>query len=105
MPDWLKKEKLMKRMLSAILALTLVFSVIAGTAYAGCGKKVTNNGTLNNLDSAKKIIVVGETKLTVTPSTKAVDSDGKTTELANLVGKNVTVISEHSKVDSVTAKN
>jgi len=95
----------MKRMLSVILALTLIFSVIAGTAYAGCGKKVTNNGTLKELDSSKKIIVVGETKLTVTPSTKAVGSDGKTTKLANLVGKNVTVISEHSKVDSVTVKN
>ena len=93
----------MRIILSVILAVVLT----AGAAYAGCGKKVTDKGTLKSLDSDKKVIVVAgkdgkEAKLSLTTSTKSVGADGKDAELADLVGKKVTVISEHSKVDSVT---
>jgi hypothetical protein len=90
-----------------ILSMILAVAVTAGAAYAGCGKKVTNEGTFKTLDADKKVIVVAseggeETKLTLTMNTKAVGADGKDADLADLVGEEVTVISEHSKVDSVT---
>ena len=94
-----------------VLSLMLAIVVTAGAAYAGCGKKVTDNGTLKSLDSDKKVIVIAakdgkEAKLSLTAGTKTVGSDGKEAKLADFVGKKVTVISEHSKVDSVTlAKN
>ena len=91
-----------------ILSLILAFGVAAGAAYAGCGKKVTSEGTLKKLDSDKKMIVVvdeggEEVKLTVTMDTKVVGADGNEAALADLVGKNVTAISEHSKLDEVRA--
>ena len=93
----------MKLILSMILAL----AISAGAAYGACGKKVTNEGTFKTLDTDNKIIVVAskdgeEAKLVLTKDTKAVDADGKEAKLADLVGEEVTVISEHDKVDSVT---
>ena len=91
----------MRFVVSMILASVLAFGVSLGSAYAGCGKKVTNKGTLKSLDADKKTIVVAskgeETKLSLTTSTKAIGAD----KIADMVGKNVKVISEHSKVDSV----
>lgn len=91
----------MKFILSMILVLSLGFSAASGTVFAGCGKKVTNKGTLTSVDADTKVIVVAskgeETKLTLTPGTKANGA-----KLAEMVGKKVTVISEHNKVDSVT---
>ena len=90
-----------------ILSMILALAVTAGVAYAGCGEKVTNEGTFKTLDTDKKIIVVAsndgeEAKLVLTMNTKAVGADGKEAKLADLVGKEITVISEHKKVDSVT---
>ena len=65
----------MKFILSMVLVLSLGFSIASGTVFAGCGKKVTNKGTLKSVDSGTKVIVVAskgeETKLTLTPGTKA----------------------------------
>ena len=91
----------MKFILSMVLVLSLGFSIASGTVFDDCGKKVTNKGTLKSVDSGTKVIVVAskgeETKLTLTPGTKA-----KGAKLADMVGKYVTIISEHNKVDSVT---
>lgn len=88
------------------LALMAVIGLAAFTAEAGCGKKVTNEGTLSTYDADTKSLVVesddGKSKLTVTPKTEAKDKDGKKVDLADLVGKKVKVVSEHKKIDSVT---
>lgn len=86
-----------------ILAILTALSLMVGASYAGCGKKVTNAGKLKSYDAEKKqIVVVGEdgkpAKLTITPTTKGAD------KLKGLVGKDVKVISEHKKVDSVEVK-
>ena len=72
--------------------------MMAGSAHAGCGKKVTNTGTLTKYDAAKKTIVVKEgdkmVSLRLTPQSKV---DG----IKGMLNKKVTVTSEHKKVDSV----
>lgn len=89
------------------LALIAVVALAASSAYAGCGKKVTDEGELTSYDADTKSLVVdlgdGKTaKVTATPSTEAKGKDGKAIELADLVGKKVKVVSEHKKADSVT---
>ncbi len=89
------KEQHMKKLLTI---LTLV-AFSAGSAIAGCGKTVTNEGKLSSIDKEKKEIAIegkdGKTvTLTLTPG-----STGATDEL---VGKNVKVVSEHGKVQTVT---
>ena len=95
----------MKLFVSMILAAVLAFGVSLGPAYAGCGKKVTNKGTLKSVDADKKTIVVAakgeETKLSLTMGTKAIGAD----KVADMKGKKVKVISEHGKVDSVALLN
>lgn len=80
-----------------IIAIASALCLLAGAAHAGCGKKVTNTGVLKSYDAeSKSIVVVGaKGKLKITPKTKGAAS------LKGLVGKKVTVISEHKKVDSV----
>ena len=95
----------MKKIAIAILASIAMI----GAASAGCGKKVTNEGTLSSYDAdSKAIVVVGEdgkkAKLTLTPKTVIKDADGKEIKLEDLVEKSVKVTSEHKKVDSVEAK-
>lgn len=95
----------MRLVFSMILAVVLAFGVSLGSAYAGCGKKVTNKGTLKSVDADKKTIVVAskgeETKLSLTMGTKAIGAD----KVADMKGKMVKVISEHGKVDSVALLN
>ncbi len=43
----------MKKILGIITALCLM----AGASYAGCGKKVTNTGTLKSYNAEKKTIM------------------------------------------------
>ena len=91
-----------------IIAIMTAIGLAAGAAYAGCGKKVTDEGKLSSYDAETKAIVVelnGGKKATLkaTPTTAAKDAEGKKVELADLVGKKVKVVSEHKKVDSVTA--
>jgi hypothetical protein len=101
----------MKRIL-AILALTATALV---SADAGCGMKVASIGKIKSFDEASKAVTVTvmqasdagqveakEAKLTMTPDSKII-VDGKVNgaKIADLVGKSVTVVSEHGKVDFV----
>jgi hypothetical protein len=96
LPQSIKHPETMKKALS-ILALT---TLALGSAYAGCGKVVTNEGKLKEFDAAtKKVVVEGKdgksATLTLTPSSKGAD------EAAKLVGKDVKVDSEHGKITSI----
>jgi hypothetical protein len=82
------------------LTLLAISTLALGSAYAGCGKVVTNEGKLKSFDAAtKKLVVEGkdgkEATVTLTPSTKGADDAEK------LVGKNVKVDSEHGKATSI----
>lgn len=95
-------------MKTLLIAIAAVFT-LAGSVYAGCGKKVTDEGALSSYDAETKMIVVKaedgeEAKLTITKDTVVKDSEGKEVALEDLVEKSVKVISEHKKVDSVEAK-
>lgn len=88
------------------LALLAVVGLTVGSAYAGCGKKVTDEGKLTSFDAETKSLVVEladgkSATITATPTTEAKGKDGKKVELADLVGKKVKVVSEHKKADSV----
>jgi hypothetical protein len=85
-----------------LIALIAIISLSAGSAIAGCGKKVTNEGTLKSFDAATKTLTVEgkdgkAATITLTPSTTGADA------VAGLVGKAVKVVSEHGKADSVAA--
>ena len=87
----------MKKLLTLIAAL----SIAASAAYAGCGKTETTKGTLEKYDAEKKAITVKDAEgksvvLTLTPSSKAAN-------LSALIGKKVTVVSSHKKIESVTS--
>ncbi len=91
-----------------IIALIAAVAFLAGSAYAGCGKKVTDEGTLKSYNAESKEIVVDlgdgkEAKLTLTADTKYKGADGKEAKVADLVDSKVKVTSEHKKVDSVEA--
>lgn len=88
----------MKKFLTLIALVTLS----AGSAFAGCGKTTTSEGTLKSYDAATKTVVVEAkdgkaTTITLTPSTTGADA------VANLVGKSVKVVAEHGKAQSVAA--
>lgn len=99
------KERLM-RMMKVMLAVIVVCALGAGAAYANCGVKDTHEGTVTSVDAEKNVIVVAgedgkEVRLTLTAESKVTDAEGNETKAADLVGKKVTVVSEHAKVDSV----
>ncbi len=80
--------------------LLAISAMALGSAYAGCGKVVTNEGTLKSFDAATKKIVVEDkagkaATLTLTPSSKGAE------EAEKLVGKAVKVDSEHGKITSI----
>ena len=95
--------------MNKIIALFVALTIAAGSASAMCGKKVTDTGTLKSYDKAAKSIVIqltGSTaEITLTPGTATKDMAGKMAKLEDLVGKSVTVISEHRKADSVQEIN
>ncbi len=85
-----------------LLTILAISSLSLGSAFAGCGKKVTNEGTLKSFDAATKTLTVEgkdgkAATITLTPGTTGAD------KAADLVGKSVKVISEHGKADSVAA--
>ncbi len=87
----------MKTFLTLVASLTLA----TGIAYAGCGKKDTTTGILEKYDATAKALVIKgadgkSVSLTLTPESKVANVQG-------LVGKQVKVISEHKKIDSVPA--
>lgn len=84
------------------LTILAIASLSLGSAYAGCGKKVTNEGTLKSFDAATKTVTVEgkdgkAATITLTPATTGAD------KAATLVGKAVKVVSEHGKADSIAA--
>lgn len=92
-------KETMKKLITLFAVASMSLS-----AYAGCGKKVTDEGTLKAYDAEKKEVTVtkadGKTAtITLTPKTEGAD------KVAGLVGKEVKVISEHGKADSVAAKS
>jgi hypothetical protein len=93
--------------MKTFLAILAAVAVSASAAYAKCGKKVNAEGELTSYDADTKalVVMVGEKEvtLTATPTTKFKGTDGKDIAAAELVGKKVKVVSEHKKVDSVTA--
>ena len=72
----------------------------AHAVLAGCGKKETTTGILKSIDSKKKTVTVEQggkaVTLRLTPQSMIKGAEA-------LVGKKVSVISEHKKVDSVKA--
>ena len=94
----------MKKILAIVAA-----TVIAAPAYAGCGKKVASVGTLSAYDAKTKTLTMKvmrtndpkankkATKITLTPASKVM---GDAT-LDKLVGKQLSVISEHGRADYV----
>ncbi|HSI62162.1 MAG TPA: hypothetical protein VLE43_03565 [Candidatus Saccharimonadia bacterium] len=85
----------MKHILTIVAALSLAL----GSSFAGCGKTETDKGKLKAVNAEKKQITIEvagkEVNRTLTPSTKGADG------LDKLVGKEVTVVSSHGKVESV----
>jgi hypothetical protein len=93
----------------AVAGLGLMF---AADAQAGCGIKNATTGTLEKYDAATKSITIAvknssdpkevaakTAKLTMTPTTKVILKKGL--KIDSLVGKEVTVVSEHGKIDFV----
>lgn len=91
--------------------ILVVFATIAVAvpAYAGCGKKVASIGTLTAYDAKTKTLTMKvqrtndpkankkAAKITLTPDSKVM---GDVT-LDKLVGKQLSVVSEHNKADYV----
>jgi hypothetical protein len=92
--------------MKSLFAIACVLALGAGIASAGCGVKDTHDGTLKSADVAKNtVVVVGEDgkeiQLTLTDKTRVTDGDGKDVDVSALVGKQVRVVSEHAKVESI----
>ena len=91
----------MKKILALIVSLAL-----AGAVYAGCGKKITSIGKLDAFDAKKKTLAItpaakDKKGLRLTKKTKITGTDGKEAKIEDLKGQEITVVSEHGKVDSV----
>ena len=95
------------RTTSKVLSVfVVVLALAAGGAFAGCGVKDTNEGTLKSVDADHQTIVVEvgegkEMKITLTENTKVMDAEGNKAKVSGLVGKKVKVVSEHAKADSI----
>ncbi len=92
--------------MKVLVSLILVVALAGGSAVAGCGKKVKDEGTLTALDSGNKTFVVTdkdgkESTFKLIPGTKVQDQDGKAAQLADLMNQLVAVTSEHSQADLV----
>jgi hypothetical protein len=96
------------RPMTKLLCLIVVLAVGAGAAVAGCGHKDTHQGTLKSVDADSNTVVVmvgeegKEVELTLTAETKVTDAEGNQADASKLVGKQVKVVSEHAKIDSIT---
>ena len=80
--------------------LFAILSIVAlsGSIYAGCGVKVPVSGELSAYDAEKKVLTIGEEKVTLAASAKITDAEGKEVKIEDLVGKKVTVSTDkHTK--------
>jgi len=103
----------MKYLITILAALALA----ATSAYAGCGKKVASVGKLEKYDAATKTLTINvaessnsaevknkKATLTLTPDTKLIDGDKIAgVKIDDLVGKNISAVSEHGKAEMVIA--
>lgn len=89
----------LERTMKSILTILAVLGLSGGSAMAGCGIKDTNTGKLKSFDEEAMAIVVseGDKDVTLTITEATVGKDG----LAEMVGQEVKVVSEHGNVDSV----
>lgn len=88
-----------------VISIAFLMTIVA--AYAGCGKKVNNAGVLKAFKAESKQVTINEKgkkiKLKITPGTKFYAKEGGSeVSIDKLVGKNVKVVSEHKKIDSIT---
>ncbi|MGB8167672.1 MAG: hypothetical protein WCF18_09305 [Chthoniobacteraceae bacterium] len=84
-----------------LLTILSIVALSAGSVFANCGKKVTDEGKLKSFNAEKKEVTIevaeGKTvALVMTPDTKV------TGKIEDLIGKSVKAVSEHKKLDSVT---
>ena len=89
-----------------ILGIIAAIAIAAGSAYAGCGKKVTDSGEATSYDADTKTLIVDGAKkpFQIQASTVVKNAAGEEVEISALEGKKVEVVSEHNKADSVTEK-
>ena len=99
----------MRQFIVSIAVILAAGMLWAGTAHAGCGKKVATVGELESYDADAKslTIKVSQTshasqqgkavELTLTPKSNTMG--GKS--IGELVGSQVSVVSEHDQVDYV----
>jgi hypothetical protein len=82
--------------MKALLLNITVFSLLAGSAHAGCGRVETTVGKLKSINTETKTIVIDvsgkEGSLKLTPSTKGADN------LTSLEGRKVKALSIHGKL-------
>lgn len=99
----------MKYSIAFAVALLAIVALSAGSVYAGCGKKVATVGELESYDAGTKALTIDVTQtsqksqrnktvqLTLTPDSKTMGGR----EIEQLVGQQLSVVSEHGKVDYV----
>jgi hypothetical protein len=99
----------MRYSIAFAVALLAIVALSAGSAYAGCGKKVATVGELQSYDAGTKALTIDVTQtsqksqsdktvqLTLTPDSKTMGGR----EIEELVGQQLSVVSEHGKVDYV----
>ena len=99
----------MRYSIAFAVALLAIVALSAGSAYAGCGKKVATVGELESYDAGTKALTIDVTQtsqksqrnktvqLTLTPDSKTMGGR----EIEQLVGQQLSVVSEHGKVDYV----
>ena len=99
----------MRYSIAFAVALLAIVALSAGSAYAGCGKKVATVGELESYDAGTKALTIDvmqtsqksqrdkTVQLTLTPDSKTMGGR----EIEELVGQQLSVVSEHGKVDYV----
>ena len=97
-----------------ILTIVAILTIAVSSALAGCGKKAASIGKLEKFDAATKTIIISivdssnpseikskKAKLTMTPDTKIIAGGKVGAEITSLVGKKISVVSEHGKIDFI----
>jgi hypothetical protein len=87
-----------------LLTLAAVTLMMAGVSYAGCGLKVPVSGEAKAYNAEKKQLTVGTEAITIAPTAKITNAEGKEVKITDLVGKKVTVSTDkhNKKGESVT---
>lgn len=85
--------------MKSILTIIALVGLAGGSAFAGCGKTVTDKGKLKSFDKDSKALVIEVDGKEVTRTLTAAATGGEDAE--KLVGKKVTVVSSHNKVESL----